>query len=81
MELLLGILMVSAPFVINLSDYINEGRHCVNAVVQVGDTVQTHNGRKFVVTELHGTSLYCSNPELPVKATTTPVDKLVKSPA
>jgi hypothetical protein len=71
MELLalpLAIIIVAMPVLWNGIDYYNSGKHCVGANVQVGDRVQTQDGRQLTVVEVEGSSMFCKNPELPVKA-------------
>ena len=63
----LGILFVSLIGVVPLVDYSNEGKYCVGPNVHVGDAVQTSKD-KMTVVKIDGESVFCRNPELPVKA-------------
>ena len=44
------------------------GEHCVSATAKVGDRVRMPYNGVGVVKELSGTSIKCTNPELPIRA-------------
>ena len=67
----LGIIMVAMPFLWNGIDYYNTGKHCVGVSVHAGDIVQTRDGVQLTVVEVDGPSMFCKDPELPIKATLT----------
>lgn len=53
-----------------ISDSITgaEGQNCVGANAKVGDRVRTPGGGWATVKSLSGTSMRCTNPELPIRA-------------
>jgi hypothetical protein len=63
----LSIIIVVIPVVWNGIDYYNSGKHCINAIAQVGDRVQTKDS-VMLVEKIEGPSILCKDPELPIKA-------------
>lgn len=68
METILAILIVGTTAVVTFVNHYNDEKYCVDINVQAGDTVQTPDGSKMQVAEIKGPSMFCRNPELPVKA-------------
>lgn len=46
----------------------SEGSHCVGANAKVGDTIRLPGGGRATVKSLSGTSVRCTNPEMPIRA-------------
>lgn len=45
-----------------------EGQHCVAAHAKVGDSINLPGGGRGVVKSLSGTSMRCTQPEMPIRA-------------
>lgn len=45
-----------------------EGSHCVGANAKIGDAIRLPGGGRATVKSLSGTSVRCTNPEMPIRA-------------
>jgi len=66
-----------------ISDSITgaEGSNCVSANAKVGDTVRMPGGGRGTIKSLSGTSVRCTNPELPIRALLVFSDDKTTAPA
>jgi hypothetical protein len=64
------VFFIPGSLVSKVSDGItgDRGAHCVPKYAKAGDKIKTPDGRIYVVASLSGTSMRCTDPDMPIRA-------------